>query len=274
MQSAFNQAATRLNTAPVPDAQTTWGHSGRTIGAPVTTTHSQAWLRVLETLADRQGGKLWTGTSQAETALPPDVPRPRMINSTDWQQGSYAYRAELTTYITAPVCSSTPDLRRPIDLSGTWWSDLRQTLDTVTTWRAPTDRPPVITQDYIHRAIPRYLAAVNVDTHVHRWTLAHGDLHWANLTSPELNILDWEGFGPAPYGFDVAHLHAYTLHTPDTAAHIRALFVDILPTPEGRIAELTVAAMIVQAADRDPAHAHLALSVQNHAHRLLDTFNE
>ena len=127
----------------------------------------------------------------------------------------------------------------------------------------------MITQDYIHRTIRRYLGDIGVDTTVRRWDLAHGDLHWANLTSPELTILDWEGFGPAPRGFDAAHLYAYTLPVPELAARVRAVFADVLATPEGRLAELTVAAILLQAADRDPVHARLAPAVREHARELL-----
>ncbi|MCI0686671.1 MAG: hypothetical protein L0Y54_05455, partial [Sporichthyaceae bacterium] len=89
-------------------------------------------------------------------------------------------------------------------------------------------------------------------------TAAHGDLHWANLTAPRLVILDWEGFGPAPAGFDAANLHAYTLAAPKLASHIRHRFAAVLETDDGRLAQLTTAAMILQAAERDPVHARLA----------------
>ncbi|WP_329096904.1 hypothetical protein OG979_17135 [Actinomadura citrea] len=105
---------------------------------------------------------------------------------------------------------------------------------------------------------------------VHHWTLAHGDLHWANLTSPELTILDWEGFGPAPHGFDAAHLYAYTLPGQELAARVRDTFSDVLATGAGRLAELTVAVILLEAADRDPIHARLAPHVRPHAQWLLE----
>ncbi|MFP3966915.1 phosphotransferase [Actinomadura fulvescens] len=201
--------------------------------------------------------------------MPADVPRPRLLGSTDWVRDEYAYRAELSSYISAPVCSSSPDLTRAITLPDTWWSHLRRACDAVTKTPAPNNRQPVITQDYLHRAIPRYLGEVDIDTTVQRWSLAHGDLHWANLTSPELTILDWEGFGPAPHGFDAAHLHAYTLPIPKQAARVRKTFADFLTTTEGRFAELAVAAILLQAAERDPIHARLAPLVRNHTNDLL-----
>ncbi|RSN52509.1 hypothetical protein DMH08_28485 [Actinomadura sp. WAC 06369] len=128
----------------------------------------------------------------------------------------------------------------------------------------PVCRSPVVSQEYVARAIPRYVGETNVDATVTRWSLAHGDLHWANLTMPELTILDWEGFGPAPFGFDAANLYAYSLPVPEVAADVRRAFAHVLATPDGRLAELIVAAMIVQAAERDDVHARLAPLVLKH----------
>jgi hypothetical protein len=270
MHTAFADATSRLGCVPADGAAKAWGHGGRTIGAPVTTSYGTAWLRVLEAPAGKEGGKLWTGSQEAAAILPAEIPRPRLLESADWAREGYAYRAELSSYITAPVCSPTPDLTEHITLPGAWWTRLRQAVSAVAATQAPADCSRVITQDYIHRTIPRYLGDVGTDTTVRRWTLAHGDLHWANLTSPELTILDWEGFGPAPYGFDAAHLYAYTLLTPGLATRVRDTLADILATPDGRLAELTVAVILLQAADRDPIHARLAPHVREHAQRLLE----
>ncbi|GAA4240356.1 hypothetical protein GCM10022254_64670 [Actinomadura meridiana] len=269
MHAAFTNAAVRLGCSLISGAAKTWGHNGRTLGAPVTTSNGKAWLRVLEVPLGKEGGKLWTGTEEAATTLPMDIPRPRLLDSVDWAHEPYANRAELSTYVMAPVCSSSPDLTGHIALPGPWWSRLRWATETVATTPVPEGRPHVITQDYIHRTIPRYLGDTGVDTTVRHWTLAHGDLHWANLTGPDLTILDWEGFGPGPHGFDAAHLHAHSLPVPELAARVRDVFTDILETPEGRLAELVVAAILLQAADRDPVHARLAPHVRQNAQRLL-----
>lgn len=268
MRTAFAGAATRLDCTPETGSTVAWGHSGRTLGASVDAS-DRAWLRVMEAPADKAGGKLWTGTAQADTVLPAAIPRPRLLRSADWTRDGYAYRAELSAYVSAPVCSRSPDLTEQIALPDAWWSRLRYACHTVTTTPAPKDRQPVITQNYVHRAISRYLRDTGTDTTVRRWSLAHGDLHWANLTGPELTILDWEGFGPAPYGFDAAHLHAYSLPIPELAARVRETFADILQTSDGWLAELTVAAILLQAAERDPIHARLAPLVRSHANDLL-----
>ncbi|WP_433228944.1 phosphotransferase [Actinomadura formosensis] len=218
----------------------------------------------------KEGGKLWTGTQEAAATLPMEVPRPRLLDAAGWVHEGYAYRAELSTYVTAPVCSPTPDLTEHIALPDAWWSRLQRAASTVAATPVPDGRPRVISQDYVHRTIPRYLGDAGIDTTVRRWTLAHGDLHWANLTSPELTILDWEGFGPAPHGFDAANLHAYALPVPELAARVRDTFADVLATRDGLLAELTVAAILLQAADRDAIHARLAPHLRAHAQWLLE----
>lgn len=73
---------------------------------------------------------------------------------------------------------------------------------------------------------------------------SHGDLHWANLTAPRLVILDWEQWGLAPYGYDIATLYCHSLLVPETAATIRHRFTHMLDSPDGRRAQLlTIARM-------------------------------
>lgn len=269
MHAAFVQAAMLLDCSGTTPPEV-WGHNGRTLGGAVTYGSRRGWLRVLEAPANKSGGKLWTGTEQAAAALPAEVPRPRLLHTADWINGVYAYRGELSSYVQVPICSRSPDLtEKPHELPDRWWSQLRLASDSITATQAPDGRPPVITQDYVHRAIPKYIGEHEIDTVVRRWSLAHGDFHWANLTCPELTILDWEGFGQAPYGFDAAHLHAYTLPVPEVATRVRMVFSDVLSTPAGRLAEIAVAAMLLQAAERDAIHARLAPHVRKHVQCLL-----
>lgn len=80
------------------------------------------------------------------------------------------------------------------------------------------------------------------------WTAAHADLHWANVTAP-LRILDWEGWGRAPEGFDAATLYAYSLLHENVAARVRDAF-PILGSQAGLAAEATVCAQLLQTVAR------------------------
>ncbi|MEU3984479.1 hypothetical protein AB0F77_31140 [Streptomyces sp. NPDC026672] len=89
-----------------------------------------------------------------------------------------------------------------------------------------TDRVAVREQ-YMNRAIPEFVGIPAPA--VTCWTTAHADLHRANLTASLL--LDREGWGRGPQGFDCAALYAYTLLQPNVAARVRAAF-PLLGSPD------------------------------------------
>ncbi len=265
MRAAREHAAGLLGC--VPDLPSAWGYEGRTVGGIAEWAGRWAWLRVLATPAERRmRDKLRSGTATAAGLLPAAVPRPSLWQIADWESDGYAYRAELTEYVPAPVCSATPGLAAAPSLPDSWWSALRTAVDAVAATTPPSGRDPVISQAWLDR-MPRFLgpAAEGMDTTVPAWTLAHGDLHWSNLTAAPLTILDWEGIGLAPAGFDAATLYAYSLPVPAVADQVRRVFADVLDCPAGQFAELAVAASILQAAERDPVHARLAPAVRAHA---------
>ncbi|MFD4787782.1 hypothetical protein ACFWN1_12170 [Streptomyces sp. NPDC058459] len=223
-----------------------WGWAGRTLGAPArTATGRPAWLRLTSAPADRATGKLWDGAATAELALGNlGGRRPALLGMHDTTEDATAYRAELSARIDAPVLSATPDLHQDLDLPDAWWRDLTDTLDLLAA--VPTDRIAVRTQ-YMGRAIPRFIGIPAPAALC--WTTAHADLHWANLTAAPLHILDWEGWGSAPAGFDAAMLYAYSLRRPAVAARVRTAF-PILACRDALAAEATVCAMLLQTVDR------------------------
>ncbi|MFJ4427071.1 hypothetical protein [Streptomyces bobili] len=154
-----------------------------------------------------------------------------------------AYRAELSARVDQPVLSDDPVLQRDLQLPDSWWQDLAGTLEKVAA--VDTDRIAV-RQQYMDRAIPEFLGIPAPA--VTCWTAAHSDLHWANVTAP-LRILDWEGWGRAPEGFDAATLYAYTLLQENIAARVRTAF-PILGSPAGLAAEATVCAQLLQTVSR------------------------
>jgi hypothetical protein len=108
-----------------------------------------------------------------------------------------------------------------------------------------TDRVAV-RQQYMDRAIPEFLGIPAPA--VTCWSAAHSDLHWANVTAP-LRILDWEGWGRAPEGFDAATLYAYSLLQEDVAARVRDAF-SVLGSTDGLAADATVCAQLLQTVAR------------------------
>ncbi|MFJ5064682.1 hypothetical protein ACIP96_35370 [Streptomyces nigra] len=98
----------------------------------------------------------------------------------------------------------------------------------------------------MERAIPEFVGIPAPA--VSCWTTAHADVHWATLTEP-LRLLDWEGWGRAPEGYDAATLYAYTLLQSDTAACVRTVF-PILGSRAGVAAEATMCAQLLQTVAR------------------------
>jgi hypothetical protein len=142
-----------------------------------------------------------------------------------------------------PVLSHDPILQQDLQLPDAWWTGLAATLERVAA--VSTDRAAV-RQQYMERAIPEFVGIPALT--ISCWTTAHADVHWANLTSP-LRLLDWEGWGRAPEGYDAATLYAYTLLQPDTVAHVRAVF-PVLGSPAGLAAEATMCAQLLQTVAR------------------------
>lgn len=141
------------------------------------------------------------------------------------------------------VLSDGPVLQRDLQLPDSWWENLAGTLAKVAA--VDTDRVAV-RQQYMARAIPEFVGTPAPA--VTCWSTAHSDLHWANVTAP-LRILDWEGCGRAPEGFDAATLCAYSLLQEDVAARVRDAF-PVLGSPAGLAAEATVCAQLLQTVAR------------------------
>ncbi|MFF3487340.1 hypothetical protein ACFYXC_29280 [Streptomyces sp. NPDC002701] len=244
MRTRHARAAQALDVRVEPGGEF-WGWAGRTLSAPArTATGQQAWLRLVSAPEDKASGKLWDGALDAQHAFGDlDGRRPALLAVHDAVDDGTAYRAELSTRVDQPVLSDDPVLQRDLQLPDSWWQDLAATLEKVAA--ADTDRVAV-RQQYMDRAIAEFVGIPAPA--VTCWTAAHSDLHWANVTAP-LRLLDWEGWGRAPEGFDGATLYAYSLLQPDTAARVRTVF-PVLGSPAGLAAEATVCAQLLQTVAR------------------------
>ncbi|MFD8023522.1 hypothetical protein ACFV6G_24250 [Streptomyces lavendulae] len=232
-----------------------WGYRGRTLSSAA----GPHWLRVVCAEAGTEGGMLWNGPSTSR-ALPAAVPRPDLFRIRDWTTDGYAYRAELYALAPDPMVSPRPVLDEDPGLPETWWKEMVAALDALADVPPPPDREAV-REEYLRRVIPQFTGH-QADAAI-TWSTAHGDLHYGNVTCGP-HILDWEGWGRAPYGYDAATLYVYALLTPETAARIRAQLAPVLDRPEARTGLLTVAAQVLQAQDRVDFYAELADPVREH----------
>ncbi|MEU7414978.1 MULTISPECIES: hypothetical protein [Streptomyces] len=188
MRAHHAHTAKALDVRVEPGAEL-WGWAGRTLGAPArTATGAPAWLRLVSAAEDKAAGKLWDGALDAQHAFGDlDGHRPALLAVHDTVDDGIAYRAELSVRVDDPVLSDDPILQHQAQLPDSWWNDLAGTLEKV----AATGTGRVaVRQQYMERAIPEFVGIPAPA--VPRWTTAHADVHWANLTEP-LRLLDWEG---------------------------------------------------------------------------------
>jgi len=246
MLKSRDDAAFAFGVQPL-DGTTVWGWRARTVGCEVDAGEHHAWLRVISAPSGKGCGKLWDGTVLASQRIPASVRRPRLIGYHDWSDSANDYRAELTEFVASAVCSPDPWLRRELDLPPEWWASLRTSLSAIN--EVETGRE-TLRQEYLTRALPQYLDAPDLPTVPARWGTAHGDCHWANLTTAGPIMLDWEGWGRAPACYDAAMLAVHSITAPQTARRLREELSSLLDTAEGRFAELTVLAELIQTTTR------------------------
>jgi hypothetical protein len=122
-----------------------------------------------------------------------------------------------------------------LPLSDTWWNELHESLLSLA--KVNTQRFVRTLDEMTKELSERY--GDGYDFTLNEWVTAHGDLHWNNLMKP-FAILDWEGWGMAPKGYDAATLYAYSLLVPDVANRVDANFQEKLQTRDGILSQLIV----------------------------------
>ncbi|MBZ3906760.1 phosphotransferase [Streptomyces griseiscabiei] len=241
MREAFTRAAKTLDATT--DGPEVWGWHGRTLSSRTHhPDHGDCWLRLLSAPEDKVTGKIWDGNSQAAPLFDGHVRKPLLYDTSDTVSNDHAYRAELHQYVNEPAVSPSPVLHTDPKPPASWWDSLRTDLDHIS--RVPTDRVAV-RQEWVDRTVPRFLGVPG--PRITDWTTAHGDLHTANLTNTTPYLLDWEGFGQAPAGYDAAMLLAYSLLAPGFAQRVRDTF-PVLKTSPGRNAQIIAITELLQSA--------------------------
>lgn len=245
MTTVWHAGAERLGVepagAPVPSA------SGNVIGGPVTHRGETVWLRVAPFIEDAMDLEPWRGTRDAATLT--GIRKPELLDSTEWTYPDpvpVPVCAELMTYVADPPATPGDQyLSRPVQLSPAWLADLRSSLDALagqpTTREIWGNRP----ERYRHLLHAVYGRPAPPDVEPRWGSTEHLDLHWGNVTVPNLMILDWEHWGTNIAGYGAARLYCTALAVPRAAEQVRATFADVLDKPSGRYAILAAAADIL-----------------------------
>ncbi|MFJ4342588.1 hypothetical protein [Streptomyces sp. NPDC088915] len=222
-----------------------WGWHGRSLSNRVEHPgHGPCWLRIVEEIPERAGATpQWSGTELTVRRFR-EVLRPGVIAIHDIHERHWSYRAELMTFVDEPMLSQTPQLTEELELSRLWWARTRANLYHVS--QEHTDRTAV-RASWIERVVPEMTGYPA--PYVTHWTCAHGDFHPANVTA-EATILDWEGWGMAPYGWDAALFYAYSQTAPATAAVVYRELSTWLAHESGQVAILIACASLLQSTAR------------------------
>lgn len=224
------------------------------------------WLRILARTKDQKNDRVWFGLKSAGEIQ--GVNKPAWFGDYEWEEENLRSRADILEFISDTLISDSPELRSEIQLSEKWLGSLRVSLECLR--HAKTDRVAV-RQDLVTRRL-RERFGEKVDAEIKEWETNHGDLHWANLTTPVCWLLDWEAWGTAPKGFDVALLYCFTLQQPKTAKMVYESFKDWLDTPSGNKAQMFACAELMRMSELYSDHPQLYPCLANRAEELASPY--
>jgi hypothetical protein len=223
------------------------------------------WVRIELRGLERLDGQSWG--LEATTTLR-GVPVPAWHAGVSWLDAGRGamWRADETARINqAPIARASA----AIGLPRSWWESLSAALKALACHKTPRMATPdgeAITQGRVTSVIERIFPA-RVDTAISEWSCAHADLNWANLTGPELWMLDWEDWGMAPRGLDAARLWFASLTQPALAQQVTMQLNADIASRDGQIMALfECAEWLAFAGDSEP----LTSPARTHAARLID----
>jgi hypothetical protein len=216
-----------------------WGWYDRSVSGSATRDEQEVWIRTVTEQSQWVDMLFWTGNLEANKIV--GVPKPIVLDSVETRDEDRWFRTEVMTLVDQTAASPTPAATTPPAVDDAWLDQLRTSLEALAA--ASTTREAKV-QDDVTQQLREYFGD-RIDPHVEHWVTSHGDLHWANLTTPGLVILDWEQWGLAPYGYDIATLYCHSLLVPETAASIRHRFTHMLDSPDGRRAQLLAIARML-----------------------------
>lgn len=228
-------AFAKLHRTRDPGVAAKYGHDARSIGAQTT---EATWVRVCSKRTDEPDSRLWTGIEAAEDLL--EIPKPHLLQVTSWEMGQYHLKAYEMTFAAGRPISKRPFLSTSHATlpDEHWYQDLRRSLTLLVS--AETSRV-ALRPAYVERAVSRFIKisanGLRRITDDSQWAVAHADLNWANLVSPNLTVLDWEAWGGAPLCYDIATLWSYSLLNRPAQDLLERLFPE-LDTPDGRFARI------------------------------------
>lgn len=270
LHGALDEAVRRLGPGIHRLGDAVISFSERSIGTRVRRGERILWLRVSPFDEGRMDHAAWTGNVAANSIA--GVPKPVVEARAVWAAQTpvpVRIAGELMTYVPDPPVAAGREVLEPVVAPDSWWCDLRAALDQLA--RHPADRY------FSWHTAERYASLLSafygerVDLGpVPRWGTEHLDLHWNNVTAPQLWIMDWELWGTAVAGYGAASLYCTALGVPEVAKRVYETFADVLQSPAGRYAQLIVTAELLS---HTAVHGE-TLGPVVHLHRLAEQLLE
>jgi Phosphotransferase enzyme family len=212
-----------------------YGRGGRSAGCIAThSTFQERWLQVKWCPAVEMNRFVWDGELLSVGLQ--GVSKPRIFGYFDWEAIGLYYRATMMSVAHGLISKARIPDSAPV-LEPQWWDRLKNAIGKIQAKQ--TDRIYVEHDQVAHRLSERFGLKLRTFP---PWQTAHGDLHWANLTAPEFSIIDWETWGHAPYGFDIASLHLFSLAQPELVTKLKQEFSAVMARPAYDLALLYLAA--------------------------------
>lgn len=239
LASQLADAAPRLGLGPVGEVVNTYDM--RSAGSIARDGDRDVWLRVVVEDEDYQPACRWDGNIEANAIH--GIPKPHVLRWLDWQNtdgylAGRRLRGEVMTLAPGTTVAPGGVLHDDPRLPETWWRDLGAALDTLAAFPINRDDELGAVRYTINGARQHFDVALEAEAFTDlTWATAHADLHWGNLRGPDLCVLDWESWRPAPAGYDVATLYCNSLPHPPTAHRVRAM--PVLNTRDGQFALLS-----------------------------------
>jgi hypothetical protein len=227
-----------------------YGRNGRSAGCVIThPSFRQRWLKAKWWPAGELQRFLWDG--ELLSIGFEEIKKPRLFGYFDWEALGICYRAIMMS-VAPPLVSKMPYPEREPVLEPQWWDQLKNAIAAIQAKQ--TDRIHITEEGMARRLSERFGLKLKLPFPL--WQTAHGDCHWGNLTAPEFSLIDWETWGRAPYGFDVALLHVYSMAQPELVATLKGMFPSIMAPPEYDIVYLLAASEVMRVFD---IHGHYPL---------------
>jgi hypothetical protein len=230
----------------------------RAVGCHVHDDGDDAWLRVVYEDPEWGEGAYLDGNATAKNIR--GVPKPIVKRWKEWDDSGRTLRGEISTFVAEPVVSPHMVPATEPALPNRWLTQLRMALGALAAHPIPEHG---VDAEYVNHGLLAYFG-ISIDLAAVAWTAAHCDLHWGNLTSPNLVILDWETWGRAPAGYDAATLYCASLPYPTLASRVGNALSPFLDTPAGRVATLVAAVRFLRFVDGGEYLA-LAQPLRHHA---------